>query len=50
MKHYVLYATSEHGEGHIQTIGRFDDLSDISIRIGTFAKDVVLTIDEEGEE
>uniref|UniRef100_A0A6M3XSW1 Uncharacterized protein n=1 Tax=viral metagenome TaxID=1070528 RepID=A0A6M3XSW1_9ZZZZ len=50
MKKYILYATSENGDGHAQNIGTFSDLSDIKIIISMFARDVVITIEEENEE
>lgn len=50
MKKYILYATSENGYGRVQNIGTFSDLSDIKIIISMFARDVVITIEEENEE
>jgi hypothetical protein len=47
---YVIYATDEHGDGYVQEIGRFDSLSDIEIRTGHFAPDVVITVVVEDDE
>ncbi len=44
---YVLYATGEDGNGFTQEIGCFDDLDEINIRVGMFAKDVSITIFQE---
>ena len=46
-KRYIVYATGDQGNGYVQRIGEFDFLDEIEIRVGTFAKDVVITIDEE---
>lgn len=46
---YILYATGNKGEGYVQKIGEYDDISDIEIRIEMFAKDVVINIEEEHE-
>ncbi len=47
---YILYATTKDGEGHVQKIGEYEDIEDIEIRISMFAKDVVITIEEEEDE
>ena len=44
---YILYATTKDGNGYVSIIGKYEDLSDIEIRVGMFADDVVLTIEEE---
>jgi len=44
---YILYATTEKGEGKIKEIGKYEDILDIEIIVGMFDKDVVLTIEEE---
>lgn len=46
---YILYATDKEGGGYVQKIGEYEDLSEIEIRVGHFAHDVVITIDEEFE-
>lgn len=47
---YVVYACNQNGEGYSQKIGTFDDLSEIRLRVGLFAPDVVLEIEESSEE
>lgn len=47
---YILYATDKHGDGHVQKIGTYEDLEDIEIRVGMFAKDVVMSIERENDE
>ena len=42
---YIVYATDKEGEGHVMQIGEYDDPTDIEIRIGMFAPDVVITIE-----
>lgn len=43
---YTLYATKENGTGHVSEIGQFGSIEDIEIRIGMFAPDVVITVEE----
>lgn len=47
---YTVYACNKDGDGHIQTIGEYEELDDIELRVGMFAKDVVLMIEEIREE
>lgn len=47
---YTLYATTENGHGYCEKVGTYDSLSEISIRVGLFSPDVVLTIEEKKEE
>lgn len=42
-----MYASSDNGEGHVQEIGSTDNISTFEIRVGMFAKDVVITIEED---
>ena len=44
---YILYATDKSGEGYVQRIGEYDMLEEIQIRVGMFAKDVVINIEQE---
>jgi len=47
---YVVYATTNHGEGYVTRIGDYyEDLEDIEIRVGTFSPDVVITIEKQYE-
>jgi hypothetical protein len=46
---YTLYATNRNGDGYVQHIGIFDEVEDISIQVGMFAKDVVIHVEEEHE-
>jgi hypothetical protein len=46
---YVLYATANYGNGHVQEIGRFNDVDDIIIHIGMFRNDVQITIEKQYE-
>ena len=43
---YQVYAVSEKGEGHVQSLGVFEDITELVIRIGMFAPDVIITIEE----
>lgn len=45
----IVYATTNHGEGRVKEIGRYEEVEDIEIIVGMFANDVVLTFDYEGE-
>jgi hypothetical protein len=47
---YVIYATSDNGNGYVQEIGRYDDVDEIEIRVGMFNKDVRITIEKQDEE
>lgn len=47
---YRVYATTNHGEGFVTSLGEYENLEDIKIRCGTFAPDVVVTIEEVKEE
>lgn len=42
-----LYATQDNGEGYVSSVGTFDDIEEVEIRIGAFARDVVLTFETE---
>ena len=46
---YILYATTENGDGAVREVGRYDDLDEISIVVRMFAKDVVISIEKETE-
>jgi hypothetical protein len=46
----VVYATTKNGEGYVTKIGEYESVDEISIRIGTFAKDVLITIEEQTDE
>jgi len=46
---YVLYATNKDGDGHVQVVGRFENIEDIIIRVGMYADDVVLELTHEYE-
>lgn len=46
---YTLYATTENGNGYVSEVGRYKELDEILIRVNIFAKNVTLTIEEEGE-
>ena len=47
---YVVYATSEDGEGLTQNVGTYSDLSDINIHVGMFKDNVVISIADETED
>lgn len=47
---YIVYATRNDGGGTVMEIGRFEDLEDITIRVGMFSKDVVINIEKENNE
>ena len=42
----IMYATDKYGEGYCQQIGTFDSWEDIDIRVGMFADDIVINIEE----
>lgn len=44
---YVVYATGDHGDGHVQKLGEYDEIDDISIHVGMFSKDVVIAIERQ---
>lgn len=46
---YVVYATNKNGDGSVQRVGEYEELEDIIIRVGHFAKDVVIVINIEKE-
>lgn len=39
----VIYATTDNGNGYVSEVGRFDCSEDVQIRVGLFARDVVLS-------
>lgn len=41
-----LFAIDDYGNGYVTLLGEFDNLEDIRIQTGDFAKDVVLEIEE----
>ena len=43
----VVYATTDNGDGYVTKIGEYDSVEQIQIRIGTFAKDVVISFEED---
>lgn len=43
---YILYATTDNGNGYVSEVGRYKELSEVQIRVNVFAKDVVLTMEE----
>ena len=47
---YILYATDKNGDGCVQKIGTYDDIEEIQIRVGMFAKDVVIAIEREDDD
>lgn len=47
---YTVYAISNHGQDYLQTLGTYDSLEEIKIRVGAFARDVVIEIEEEEQE
>lgn len=53
MSRFIIYATDKDGDGVPLKVGEYDDLSDLyelSIPVGHFASDVVLTFEEDMEE
>jgi hypothetical protein len=47
---YTVYACNQNGEGYSQKIGTFDSLDEIRLRVGLFAPDVILEIEDNQEE
>jgi hypothetical protein len=46
---YVVYATGNNGDGMVQSLGEYDDVEDITIRVGMFSPDVKITIEKQYE-
>ncbi len=44
---YILFATSDHGNGHVQKLGEYDDPTEIVINVGHFQDDVEITITQD---
>lgn len=42
-----VYATTDNGDGYTSQIGEYQDVSDIQIRVGMFADDVLITVEED---
>lgn len=42
---FRVYATAENGDGHVQSLGDYEMIEDIVIRIGMFQPDIVITIE-----
>ena len=41
-----VWATNKYGDGHIQDLGVFEDIEDITIKVGMFSDDVIITFEE----
>lgn len=41
-----VYAIDKQGDGHVMEIGTYDTIEDITLHIGMFDKDVVITFEE----
>lgn len=50
MSKYTIFATTDNGNGYVTKLEGVDDLSDLEIRVGAFNDDVVITIEETGED
>ena len=46
-KKFIVYITTDHGNGIVAKIGEYEDIEDIEIHCGMFADDVVVTIERE---
>lgn len=46
---YVVYAISNHGDGMVQELGRYDFVDEITINVGMFSPDVQITIEKQYE-
>ena len=44
---YILYVTTENGEGYVTKVGEYDDVDEIEIRVNTFAPNVVFHIEKD---
>lgn len=44
-----VWATNKNGDGMVQSIGQYDEIEEITIRIGHFDKDVVITFEQVNE-
>ena len=49
MTKIIVYATTDNGNGFVEKIGEYEEISDIQIRCGVFDKDVVISFEEEEE-
>jgi hypothetical protein len=47
---YTVYATAKDGDGCVQSLGTFDNVEDIQIRIRMFSEDTVINIEEDTED
>lgn len=47
---YAVYAIGDNGNGMTEKIGEYEDPTEIRIRIGLFARDVVIEIEGENDE
>lgn len=49
---YTIWATTKNGDGNVQDIGILDtdNMEDFQIRVGMFASDVVITVEERMEQ
>lgn len=50
IKKYIVYATMDQGDGHVEKIGEYEDITDVKIRVGMFSEDVVITVEPEFKE
>lgn len=40
-----VWATTENGDGFVQSLGIYDSIEDIDIRIGMFSDDILITFE-----
>lgn len=45
MSKIVVYATDKNGSGFVQSLGEYENIEDISIRVGMFSSDIVISLE-----
>ena len=47
---YQVWATNRYGDGAVQDLGSYDDPTEIEVKVGMFADDVIITIEEKTDD
>ena len=50
MTKYQVWATNRYGDGAVQDLGSYEDPTEIEVKVGMFADDVIITIEEKTDE
>lgn len=46
---YIIYATTQNGEGRVMEVGRYPSMEEVEIIIAAFDRDVVLSIERQSK-